>query len=92
MFRGIAAAKGYSAQPPLINDPNIEQTKKAWLDAFWNEGAYKNYATIIPSSVSVLKNKATKKVETSALVRVSHSSLKAYLEKEGVIQGLSNLW
>ena len=29
MFRGIAAAKGYSAQPPLINDPNIEQTKKA---------------------------------------------------------------
>jgi len=92
MFRGIAAAKEYSAQPPLINDPNVEQTKKVWFDAFWSEGAYKRYATIIPSSVSVLKNKATKKVETSALVKVSHSSLKAYLEKEGIIQGLSNLW
>lgn len=92
MFRGIAAANDYSGQPPLINDPNVEQTKKAWLDAFWNEGAYKRYATITPSSMSVMKNKATKMTETSALVVVSSGLLKSYLEKEGIIQGLSNLW
>ncbi|MBO7067983.1 MAG: hypothetical protein J6W52_04820 [Bacteroidaceae bacterium] len=92
MFRGVAAAKDYSGQPPLVKDPNVEQTKKAWFNAFWNEGGYKRYATITPSSMSVMKNKQTKMTETSALVVVSSSLLKAYLEEEGVIQGLSNLW
>ena len=28
MFRGVTAAKGYSAQPPLVKDPNAEKVKK----------------------------------------------------------------
>ena len=92
MFNGVTAANEYNGQPPLIQDPNVEQTRKAWLDAFWNEGAYKRYASVTPMSLSVMKNKMTKMTEITALVVVSANSLKAYLEKEGVIQGLSNLW
>lgn len=92
MFRGVTAAKEYSGQPALIKDPNAEQTKKVWFDAFWNEGTYKKYVNITPSSLSVMKNKQSKMTETSALVTVSGNELKKYLEKEGIIKGLSNLW
>ncbi len=92
MFRGVMAANDYSAQPPLIKDPNVEQTKKQWFDAFWNEKAYNRYASIQPSSLSVMKNKQSKMVETSALVTVSKEQLQKYLEESGIIQGFSNLW
>lgn len=92
MFKGVTAANDYSGQPPLVKDPNMEQTKKAWFDAFWKEGAYRRYASVTPMSLSVVKNKVTNTVETSALVVVSSNSLKAYLEEEGIIMGLSNLW
>lgn len=92
MFRGVAAAAGYSGHPALIKDPNVEQTKKTWFDAFYNEGGYRNYVSITPSSLSVMKNKQSKMTETSALVTVSANDLRKYLEKEGIIKGLSNLW
>ncbi len=92
MFNGIAAAKGYSGQRALISDPNVEQTKKTWFDAFWDEGAYSRYATIVPSSLSVMKNKQTKMTETSALVTISVGALKKYLEENSIIQGFSDLW
>lgn len=92
MFRGVTAANGYSGQPALIKDPNVEQTKKAWLDAFCSEGGYRTYVSVTPSSLSVLKNKQSKMTETSALVTVSANELRLYLEKEGIIKGLSNLW
>lgn len=92
MFRGIAAAKGYSAQPPLIKDPNVEQIKKTWFDAFWEEGAYSRYASITPSSLTVMKNKQSKMTETSALVSVAKEILQKDLETAGIVQGFSNLW
>ena len=92
MFRGVTAAKDYSAQPPLIKDPNIEQTKKEFFLAFWRENAYNRYASIGPSSLSVMKNKQSKMTETSALVTVSKELLQKYLEDNGIIQGFSNLW
>lgn len=92
MFRGVTAAQGYSSQPSLIKDPNVEQTKKVWFDAFWKEGAYKKYVSITPSSLSVMKNKQSKMTETSAIVTVSANELKQYLEEEGINKGLSNLW
>lgn len=92
MFRGITAAKGYSAQPPLIKDPSIEQTKKEFFEAFWRENGYSRYASIVPSSMTVMKNKQTKMTETSALVTVSKELLQKELEDNGIIQGFSNLW
>lgn len=92
MFRGITAAKNYSAQPPLIKDPNIEQTKKDFFDVFLREKAYNRYASIVPSSLSVIKNKQSKMMETSALVTVSKELLQKFLEENGIIQGFSDLW
>lgn len=92
MFRGLAGANGYNAQPPLIKDPGIEQTKKSFFEAFWREESYNRYAAIVPSSLTVMKNKQSKMTETSALVVVSKEILKKHLEDNGIIQGFSNLW
>ena len=92
MFRGVTAAKEYSAQPPLVKDPNMEKTKKEFFEAFWRENAYNRYASITPSSLTVMKNKQSKMTETSALVTVSKELLQTYLEDNGIIQGFSNLW
>lgn len=92
MFRGITAAKDYSAQPPLIKDPNIERIKKDFFDAFLREKVYNRYASIAPLSLSVMKNKQSKMTETSALVTVSKELLQKYLEDNGIIQGFSDLW
>lgn len=92
IFRGVAAANDYSAQPPIVKDPSVEQTKKAFFDAFWHENGYSRYASIVPYSLSVMKNKQSKMNETSALVVVSKDLLKQYLEENGIVQGFSNLW
>lgn len=92
MFRGLMASSGYGEQKPLIKDPNIEQTKAEFFKAFFNEGAYKKYASIVGSSLSTMKNKQTKMQETSATVMVDKESLQHYLEESGIIQGFSNLW
>lgn len=92
MFRGLAGANGYNAQPPLIKDPSIEQTKRSFFEAFWREESYNRYASIIPSSLTVMKNKQSKMTETSALVVVSKENLQKYLEDNGIVQGFSNLW
>ena len=92
MFRGITAAKDYSAQPPLVKDPSIEQTKGEFFEAFWREKAYARYAAIRPSTMTVMKNKQSKMTETSALVTITKESLQKYLEDNGIIQGFSNLW
>lgn len=92
MFRGLMASTGYGEQKPLIKDPNVEQTKSEFFKAFFNEGAYKKYASIVGSSLSTMKNKQTKMQETSATVMVDKESLQHYLEESGIIQGFSNLW
>lgn len=92
LFRGLMASSGYGEQKPLIKDPNVEQTKSSFFKAFFNEGAYKKYASIVGSSLSTMKNKQTKMQETSATVMVDKESLQHYLEESGIIQGFSNLW
>lgn len=92
MFRGLMATAGYGEQKPLFKDPNIEQTKADFFQAFFNEGSYKTYATVLDSSLSVMKNKQTKMNEVSAVVLVDKESLVHYLEQSGILKGFSNLW
>ena len=67
-------------------------TKGEFFKAFWDEGGYKRDASIVPSSLSVMKNKQTKMTEVSATVMVDKESLQHYLEESQVIDGFSNLW
>lgn len=92
LFRGLMAADGYGEQKPLIKDANVENTKAEFFKAFWNEGKYKQYATIVQSSLSVMKNKKTKMTETAATVIVDKETLQHVMEENGIIQGFSNLW
>ncbi len=92
LFRGVMSTDGYGEQNPLIKDPNVENTKADFFNAFWSEGQYKKYATIVPASLSVMKNKQTKLNEATAIVIVNKEALQHYMEQSGIIQGFSNLW
>ena len=92
MFRGLMAAEGYGEQKPLITDPTIQQTKADFFQAFDNEAKYRNFASIVNSSLSSMKNKKTKMIETTAVVMVDKEALQHYLEEAHVLKGFSNLW
>ena len=92
MFRGLMASEGYGEQKPLITDPTIQQTKADFFQAFDNEAKYRNFASIVNSSLSSMKNKKTKMIETSAVVMVDKEALQHYLEEAHVLKGFSNLW
>jgi len=92
MFNGLMAADGYGEQKPLIKNPDVKQTKAEFFEAFNREGAYKRYASIVPASLTSMKNKKTKMIETSATVLVDKESLQHYLEESKIIEGFSNLW
>ena len=92
MFRGLMASDGYGEQKALITDPTVEQTKADFFQAFNNEGKYRNFASIVNSSLTSMKNKKTKMIETSAVVMVDKEALQHYLEEAHIIKGFSNLW
>ena len=92
MFRGLMASDGYGEQKPLITDPNIQQTKADFFQAFDNEAKYRNFASIVNSSLTSMKNKKTKMIETSAVVMVDKEALQHYLEEAHILKGFSNLW
>lgn len=92
LFRGFLSSDGYGEQKPLLSDPNVEQTQAKFFNAFFSEGAYRRYASTVPTTLSVMKNKQTKRYEASATVVVDKESLQHYLEEQGVAKGFSNLW
>lgn len=91
IFRGVTDPAGSSSQKPLVSDPNVASTKKFFFDAFFSEGAYLKYVSVVESSLSCTKV-PKKKYEASALLLVDKESLQHYLEESGIIQGFSNLW
>lgn len=92
MFYGFMNVDGSSNQPPLIKDPNVKDTKADFFSTFEREGAYRRYATIVPGSLSVAKNKKLKCKEVTAKILINQATLRKYLEDAGVIAGFSNLW
>lgn len=91
LFRGIIDPTGVNTKSPLISDPNIENTKKKFFDAFFNEQAYLRYVSLNETSLSCTKV-PKKKYEVTALLLVNKEALIHYLEEEGIIKGFSNLW
>lgn len=91
LFRGFSSPDGYGEQKPLIKDPNVEKTKADFFNAFFSEGAYKRYASVVGSSLMVTKL-SRKSYELEALLLVDKESLQKYFEDSGIIEGFSNLW
>lgn len=91
MFRGFMNnTDGGTNQKPLIEDPNVEQIKSSFFNAFWGEKSYERYAQMTETSFTSVKVK--KGYEVSAIFLVDKESLQHYLEESGIIQGFSNLW
>ena len=91
IFRGVIDPSGAATQKPLVNDPNIANTKKSFFEDFFSKGDYLKYVSVVESSLTCTKV-PKKKYEATALLLVDKESLKGYLEKSGIIQGFSNLW
>lgn len=91
MLRGVAGAKGYPSQKPLIENPTAKVTHKDFFEAFNNDRLYLNYVYLENESVSVTQL-PKKKFEVSARLLVDKESLLHLLEEAGIVEGFSNLW
>lgn len=91
MTRGIAGAKGYSSQKPLIDDPTVKTTRKDFFDAFYNDRIYLNYVLLENESVGVTEL-PKKRYEVTGRLLVDKERLLHFLEEAGIVQGFGNLW
>ena len=92
LFKGVAPCKDYQGHDPLVSDPDAEATKASLLEAFWRDGIYQRFVTLQPSTLSVMKNRQTKMVETSAELIINKEMLVKWLEQNNIIEGFSDLW
>lgn len=92
MFRGFMTTDGAVDQKPIVTDPGIRTTKSDFFDLFNANGEYRRYASVVPGTLTMMKNKQLKCIEVSANVLVDQQQLIKYLESSGVIAGFSNLW
>lgn len=91
MLRGVAPGNGYSAQPALVQDPDIARIKAEWFEAFNRERMYDNFCSLEPSQVTVTQL-PKKKFEVSALVTVDKERLIKYLTEHQIIKNFDSLW
>lgn len=87
LFRGIKG-KGFTSQKSIAN-PEIEEKKSDFFDAFFRNGDYLTYATVTkPNSDRIKISK--KEYKISAIVSVSKDELRKSLEKAGIIKRLDS--
>lgn len=91
IFRGVAGGNGFTSQKPLITDPAVKSTKAEFFTLFNNEKQYLNFANLKNSSVSSVKLPKGK-YEVSGNVLVDKERLLQYLQDNGIVSGLGNLW
>lgn len=91
MFRGVAAAKGYPSQAPLITDPTVAQTKADFFNAFNANKGYERYVSLDKQNMVVTKLPKNK-FEVVAILQVDKEQLIAFLESNGIISGFGDLW
>lgn len=91
MFRGVAAAKGFPSQAPLITDPSVAQTKADFFAAFNANKEYDRYVNLNLQNMVVTKLPKNK-FEVTGILQVDKERLMEYLEKNGIVSGFNNLW
>lgn len=87
IFRGFSR-KGYGTQMPMAN-PEIENQKSDFFNAFWKNGDYLPYAEIVNPAAERIKT-SKKEYKIGAIVSVSKDTLRKALEKAGIIKGLNS--
>lgn len=91
MFRGVAGGAGYNSQKPLISDPAVQSTKSEFFTLFNKEKQYLNFTSLKTSSVTSTKLPKGK-YEVTGNVLVDKERLLQYLQDNGIVGGMNNLW
>ncbi len=87
LFRGFSG-KGFANQKALAR-PEIEKQKADFFNAFWSNGDYLQFASIINAVADRMKISG-KEYKIGAIVSVSKESLRKTLESAGIIRGLNS--
>lgn len=87
LFRGFSG-KGFATQKALAR-PEIEAQKADFFSAFWGNGDYLAYASIVNAVTDRIKV-SNKEYKIGAIVSVSKDSLRKSLEDAGIIRGLNS--
>ena len=93
VFKGYSAAKNgrLPGQPPLTNNPNLDQEKKEFFDDFFKDnGKYMKYVNLAGDGAVAAGDriKVGKEYKIGVIVSVSMSSLRKDLESAGIIKSL----
>lgn len=87
LFRGFSG-KGFGTQKSLAR-PEIEKQKSEFFSAFWNNGDYLAFATIVNAVADRIKV-SKKEYKIGAVVSVSKDALRKTMEEAGIISGLNS--
>lgn len=87
LFRGFSG-KGFATQKALAR-PEIEAQKADFFSAFWGNGDYLAFASIVNAVTDRIKV-SNKEYKIGAIVSVSKDSLRKSLEDAGIIRGLNS--
>lgn len=87
LFRGFSG-KGFAAQKAIVR-PEVESQKADFFNAFWSNGDFLPYASIVNAVADRVKM-SKKEYKIGAIVSVSKDSLRKSLEDAGIIKGLNS--
>ncbi|MFI3296839.1 MAG: hypothetical protein R3Y59_04330 [bacterium] len=92
IFKGYPAGGSANATPPLLTDPNAEQTHHEYFNTFFATGGeYLNYVVNTsdqaPSGLNRLK--VSKGYKVGIVVQVNYENLRKKLINDGIIRGLN---
>lgn len=87
LFRGFSG-KGFSTQKALAR-PEIEKQKADFFSAFWGNGDYLAFASIVNAVADRVKV-SNKEYKIGAIVSVSKDALRKSMEDAGIIRGLNS--
>lgn len=90
LFRGFITEDKRGKQKPLAGSSTVEQDNKSYFESFFqDEGAYRNYVTMISDSYEIIKTKK-KEYRIGATLSVSSDLLRKQLTSDGIIRGLNS--
>ncbi len=89
LFRGFVNESKRGGKKPLAGGAVVEQEHKSYFkDFFEDEGAYRNYVTMVSDAYEVVKTKK-KEYRIGATLSVYSEQLRKQLIADGIIRGLN---
>ena len=92
IFRGFAGTDRVPGQSPLTNNPNLQDEKADFFDAFFADGGkYMKFVSLTNDGAVAAEDrmKVGKEYKIGVLISVRKEDLRKDLENAGIIKGLS---